>query len=978
MKVHGELAPEPLNGTDAALWDIERDPLLRTTVVSVLLLDQEIEVDRLVGALETAAQLVPRLRQRVKPAVLGLGVPSWVAVDDFDVHDHFRVVKTTPKRGRRPRLAPTDLLAEVLDQVSEFAEQPFDRERPLWESAYIAPLAARRSALVVKMHHSLADGIGGIALLDAILDASRSGGEALAHRSDSVMAPRKVDSEDVGILAPLKKVAGVGERVARMAVVVAVHPTRVAGSVLSTSTSAVRLMAPSGPALSPLFVNRSVRRQAGVHTVEFERFHNAASRHGCTVNHLFLAGVIGGVAAFHHRAGSRVDELRVTMPVSIRTTRSSTAGNQWAPARMRVPAHIDDPIDRMLAMREMTTISQHEPALSLGNQLAGVVHMLPSRLSSRLSSGIVASMMRGVDLTITNVPGLAESRYLAGARVERIYGFAPTGGAAMSVALLSHDGVACFGMLSDRAAISDVDELHKAVADGIDAVVDAAEARAPTVAATGASSEPTADGATTMDRLTALDASFLHLETPSTPMHLGAVFTLDGDELRQPDGRIHTADIRAHVRARLDRAPRLLQRLVEVPLGWGRPLWVSDPDFDIEHHVRFTTVDAPGTPADLAHLCAQLNAERLDRSRPLWEIWIIDGLANGGVALLQKVHHALADGVSTVELASVLFDLEPHPTPVAGPRHSESVPHIPGRLNLLATAWSEQLTEPLDVLRRTVAITADSPGRIVRSVKEVATDVMRLLARDVFARSSPLNRPVGRRREIASTSLAFAEIEEIRLAFEGSANDVALAAIAGGMGAWLASCDEEVTDLRAMCPVSVRLTEVEGNGGNHVGAMMITLPVTEPDPMRRLALVVERTRHAKHHHDGRSVAHVLDAFDHLPDVGGPLLRSIVANQPFANLVITNVPGPRVHLWFAGAQVRSIVPMVPLGSNTTLGIALLSYVDDLTVGFHADPDHVRDLNALARSVESEFSRLRVAAAEGQVRSSDMQEPSTLVT
>lgn len=951
-----DLASEPMNGTDAALWDIERDPLLRTTVVSVLVLDQTVDVDRLIDVLDVAAHAIPRLRQRVRPPAIGIGVPTWVKADDFDVLDHVRIVTTDAKPGKRRRLAPSALPSDVMDHVTEFAEEPFDRERPLWEAAYIAPLAGGRSALVVKMHHSLADGLGGVALLDTILEGSRAGGEE-ASRPRPSDQERSAARRSDGLLGSVAKLTQTGDRVARMVLDATLHPRHTVESVVAASASAARLMSPSGPALSPLFLDRSVTRQPGVHTVDFARMHEAAMRHGCTVNHLFLAGVIGGVADHHRRADQTVDELRVTMPVSIRRSDSSTAGNQWAPARLRVPAGIDDPVERMLAAREITTISRHEPALSLGNQLAGAVHMLPSRLSS----GIVASMMHGIDLTVTNVPGLADTRYLAGAEVERIFGFAPTGGAAMSVALLTHNGTACFGMLSDTAAVDDVSDLHRAVADGIDAVIDAAETREPkAVASPGATRSDTHDDEPGVERLTALDASFLHLETPATPMHLGAVFTLDGHELRTPDSRIPVAELRRHVLERLDRAPRLQRRLVDVPFGQIRPVWAPDPDFDIEHHVRLTSLDGRGTPADLAHLCAQINAERLDRSRPLWELWIIDGLANGDVAMLQKVHHALVDGVSSVELATALFDVEPHPPALAEPHHVDPPPHLPSRIGLLAAGWSEQLAEPFDVLRNAAEMITESPGRVVRGVQLIASDVARLLGSDARAHSSSLNRPVGRRREIASTSLSFAGIDDIRAAFEGSVNDVALAVLAGGLAAWLAERGEDVTDLRAMCPVSVRPSGTERDGGNHVGAMMITLPMTETDPVRRLALVSERTGHAKQHDDGRSVASVLDAFDHLPDIGGAVVRSVVANQPFANLVITNVPGPRSPLWFAGARARSIVPMVPLGPNLALGIALLSYVDDLMIGFHADPDHIEDLHGLAHAVEHEFAGLRELA------------------
>ena len=632
------------------------------------------------------------------------------------------------------------------------------------------------------------------------------------------------------------------------------------------------------------------------------------------------------------------------MPVSFRRSGAPAGGNQWAPVRFRVPTDIVDPVDRMLAIRAITTKSRDEPALGFSHTIAGAVQMLPGAVSS----GIVSAMMRGVDIVLTNVPGLSEPRYLAGARVERMYPFAPLAGSAFNVGLLSHGSTACFGFNADTSAIADTDVLYGHLAAHIDEAIAAAEA-APR--STVVPTPPTPRGP---ERLSALDESFLQLETESTPMHLGGLFVLDGTTLRGDDGELRIDDIGRHVEARLSAAPRYLKRLADVPLRQGRPLWVDDPEFDITQHVRTIALEPPGTNQQLRALVADLNCERLERDRPLWELWIIEGLDDGRVALLQKVHHSLVDGIASVELAAALFDAEPRSEPDRPGYRPTSNP--PSAVRAVADAWVEQLRDPIDLARRMTTSLTAAPGNVVAQTQSVVQGVFDMIGARALAPKSPLNQPVGPQRELAELGLPFDRIGHVRTAHGGTANDVALTVLAGGLRAWLLEHGHPLPDLHAFCPVSTHGPDTDPAAGNHVGAMLIPLPLGEPDAVRRLAIIRERTNRAKRRHDGEGVALALDAFDHLPHVAGIALRQALAHQPFVNLVVTNVPGPPQPLWFLDAPVQSIVPIVPLGPNTALGVAVLSYDGVLTIGLHADPEHVPDLERMAAAVLDDFERL----------------------
>ena len=929
---------EPMNGTDATLWDIERDPSLRTTVVSILQLDRPVTPKRLLRSIDESSRLMPRMRQRVVEAPLGVGAPHWAIDEHVDVRDHVQFAELE---------SPVSFDA-VLDLAAKCATEPFDRERPLWECTYVEGLDDGKAALIIKVHHSFTDGVGGVGLLDVFLDASRRPKRRTPDQLPELRAAVSSGPSAPSLTTVVERSASAQFKLAKTALDAALHPVRTATQTVAGSRSAVRLLAPSGAALSPLFTERGPERRLAVHDADLDRLHDAAARHGCTINHLFIAGVLDGAADYHRRRGTHPEELRVLVPVSIRRSGDSGGGNQWAPVRLRVPANIDDPVERMLTIREITSRSRKEPALGFSHALAGAIQILPSSATA----GVVGQMMRGVDLTVTNVPGLTEPRYLAGAYVERMYPFAPTAGAAFNVALMSHEQTACFGIMSDTTAVEDADELNAAIAAGIDRVLEQAETRPPAKAVVPAQVDHAPE------RLTSLDTSFLRLETPETPMHIGGVFVLEGDALRNEHGELRMNDIRRHVSARLARAPRFMRRLAEVPLGQGRPVWVEDPDFDIAHHVKFASAAAPGGKAELYEVCCELDMECLDRSRPLWELWFIDHLADGKVGMLQKVHHAMLDGVSSVEFVATVFDLEPLPgpdIPIRGP-----VAPLPSRAQLVADAWSENLRDPVEMVRQTARNLISAPAALVDQIGQIVTAGRDSLGPEARAPETSLNQQVGRRRQLMSVDLRFEDIDTIKSAMGGKANDVALAVLTGGLRAWFEGHHEPLDELHAMCPVNLRVPGVTGEWGNRAGAMLIPLPLAEPDPVRRFAIIRERTTHAKARHEGAGIAALIDALDHVPaavpGVVGTALRSFIAHQPFVNLVVTNVPGPRTPMWLMGGKAESLVPIVPLGPNTALGVALVSYVDNLTIGLHADPDRCPDLDQLAVAIRAEMDRL----------------------
>lgn len=447
------------------------------------------------------------------------------------------------------------------------------------------------------------------------------------------------------------------------------------------------------------------------------------------------------------------------------------------------------------------------------------------------------------------------------------------------------------------------------------------------------------------ERLTALDTSFLRVETPRTPLHIGAVLVLDGAPWRDPDGRVRLHDLRRYVDRHLHLAPRLRQVVREVPFDVARPVWCDDPDFDLGHHIRLVQVASPGDDAALLRLAEELMMARLDRGRPLWEWWVVDGLSDGRVALVEKVHHAAIDGVSGVQLMAALSDLGDLAAPP--PDEPWEPAPCPSGADLLAGAALDLAREPWRLL--------GDAARLGRHQLGWATG---LLHRPSWESRVLRSAPIGSRRRLLPLVLSLSEVKAIGHAHGTKVNDVVLGVVAGGVRELLRSrgVDPAGHELHALVPESVRSDDEHLALGNRVGGMFAPLPVDEPDALHRLEVIRDAMCAKRAEHEGERTSELLDAADRLPEAAIRLLLPLLDAQPFASTVVTNIPGPREPLTVMGATVLSMVPVVPLAARVTLGIAVLSYLDDLTIALWADSEAHPDLDVMVAGMQATFDDL----------------------
>jgi len=454
------------------------------------------------------------------------------------------------------------------------------------------------------------------------------------------------------------------------------------------------------------------------------------------------------------------------------------------------------------------------------------------------------------------------------------------------------------------------------------------------------------------ERLSSLDALFLDLEDRTAHMHVGAVSVYEG---RAPS----YADFVAWVASRLERVPRYRQRLAFVPFGGGRPVWVDAADLDLEYHVRHTAVPPPGGEEPLKKLAGRLFSQRLDRGKPLWELWLIEGLGEGRFATISKTHHCMIDGIAGVDLATVLHDFSPHSGPPPGPPSWTPRP-APGRAELLAASIRDQVARPLELARE--ALRPATEGR--KMLRELVGGLRPLLgiSQMGLAPESSLNQPIGPHRRWEMTSLDLGAVKRIRAALGGTVNDVILAAVAGALRTLLQGRGEAPgEDLRVFVPVSVRAPEARGTYGNQVAAVFCPLPVGEVDAVERLRKVSAATRGLK---ESRQAVGAL-ALTHLREFTPPTLAAQAARLStttrWFNLVVTNVPGPQQPMYLLGRKLLACHPVVPLARAQTIGIALLSYDGAIHVGLLGDGDRARDLPTLARALHDAVDELATRAA-----------------
>jgi WS/DGAT/MGAT family acyltransferase len=469
------------------------------------------------------------------------------------------------------------------------------------------------------------------------------------------------------------------------------------------------------------------------------------------------------------------------------------------------------------------------------------------------------------------------------------------------------------------------------------------------------------------ERLSALDASFLALEDHDSHMHIGGVAVLDAGPVSRPDGGIDIDRIRALVEAGLYRLPRYRQRVVTVPF-LGHPVWVDDPRFNLAYHVRHTHLPRPGDERQLKRLAGRLMSQQLDRGKPLWEMWIVEGVDKGRFAIISKIHHCMVDGVGSVELMGAVMRAIEGPDPRLDHAPSRWNPRpAPGPAGLLAGEVIERVTAPLAAARAVRRALAE-PRAAARAVRDAAEGLCDALVSGFRpASSTPLNVDIGPHRRFDWTTMDLGELKAIRGRLGGTVNDVVLAILTGALRRFLRQRGEAVErlDFRAMLPVNVRTDADREAAGNRVAMLVARLPLDERDPRRRLERVVMETGRMKRSHQALGVQTLEELADRaIPGLFIQYSRLAARSRPF-NIVVTNVPGPSFPVFVLGARALAFYPLVPLFRNQALGVALLSYDGRLYWGFNADWDAVPDLHELVEGVGRELALLREAAGGGEV-------------
>jgi WS/DGAT/MGAT family acyltransferase len=460
-----------------------------------------------------------------------------------------------------------------------------------------------------------------------------------------------------------------------------------------------------------------------------------------------------------------------------------------------------------------------------------------------------------------------------------------------------------------------------------------------------------------MQRLTGLDASFLNLETPSSHMHVASLGIFDPSDV---PGGLTLESVMAVYAQRLHLAPPFRRRLAHVPFGLHHPLWVEDPDFDLANHVRHTAIPAPGGTKELSNLVSRLVALPLDRSRPLWEIWLIEGLEHGHVGLLSKVHHAAIDGASGNELIVALLDLSPEvahhePTEVWEPDR------LPTDIELLGYAASSLARQPLRVAKAVARTT--TAALEVRRLGQLSTAPVLPPAPFTAPRTS-FNTALTPRRSYSFTSLDLPTVKAVKAAAGCTVNDVVLALCSGALRTYLDSRGETLeSSLVAMVPVSVRSEDEKDAMGNKVSSMMCSLASDTDDPVERIKIIHECMAAGK----DQQKAIGADTLQEWAEFAAPALvgraarlysRMKVADlhRPLFNVTISNVPGPNFPLYSAGAKLLANYPVGPIIDGTGLNMTVMSYLDQLDFGLLACPDVLDDVWALSDALHTALAEL----------------------
>jgi diacylglycerol O-acyltransferase len=456
------------------------------------------------------------------------------------------------------------------------------------------------------------------------------------------------------------------------------------------------------------------------------------------------------------------------------------------------------------------------------------------------------------------------------------------------------------------------------------------------------------------DRLSGLDASFLHLERDGTHMHVASTTLFEGPAPRY-------VEFRDHIESRLHLVPRFRQKLRFVPFGQGRPVWVDDPHLNLAYHIRHTSLPEPGSEQQLRVLAARIFSQRLDRSKPLWELWMIEGLKGGRFAIVGKTHHAMVDGVSGVDITSVLYDAEQEPADPPTPRGRWVPEPEPSGAQLLAETMVQRAADPREIVRG-IRRVVRGPRRALEKAADAVVAAGTFAWAGIAAPKSPFNFDVGPHRRFAWVRASLPDMKHVKNELGGTVNDVILTAVAGALGRYMRSRGHPTVglELRAMVPVSVRTTDQKNALGNQVTTMMAPLPVWCEDPARRLELVRKSMGDLKQSKQAMGATLLTQLADFAPPTVAGQAARLQSKQRFFNLVVTNIPGPQFPLYLMGRRMERVFPMVPLAKNQGLCVGVMSYDGQVNFGLIGDYDGMPDLDDLARELEASIGELIEAA------------------
>jgi WS/DGAT/MGAT family acyltransferase len=456
-------------------------------------------------------------------------------------------------------------------------------------------------------------------------------------------------------------------------------------------------------------------------------------------------------------------------------------------------------------------------------------------------------------------------------------------------------------------------------------------------------------------KLSALDASFLHLETPSTHMHIGGVAVFEPSPLGGGE-KLYRALVRA-IEPRLDLMPRYRQKLAFVPLSLDVPVWVDDDDFDISSHVLRAALPAPGGDTEMADFVARVFSRQLDRRRPLWELYIVEGLEQGRWALITKTHHAMVDGISNLELATILLDVEPEPQPQAAQAASRAtaVPS-PSPLDLLLDSLRQRVARPARMVSAARAV-AERPRRLAAALRDTAEGLVAMVPA-MRAPRGVLNGKTGPSRIYSFSRFPLSDFRAVKSELGGTINDVVLAVVAGGVRRFMMArgVDAGEESITALCPVSIRDTTERTALGNRLAMLLVPLPIDEPDPVHRMLAVRSTVDRLKARKQAVGADFLLNLAGFAPATLHAMVSRASLRQMGFNLVVTNVPGPQFPLYCQGAKLIEAFPVAFLYAGQFVAIAIFSYNGQLNFGYLADKHAMSDVDVLAAGIEESLREL----------------------